>query len=188
MIKGASLWRKADTAHSYGCVMLLPDQVFQLKVEALGKMLVKDDDLYIDSEDPSYGRPQAIHTTVLFGIRQTNVVKRIQTVLRKFSPREFTVTGISSFGTAPDYDVLKLDLDGSDLYQLHDLLAQEFPDYYETHEFHPHMTLAYVKKGVADRVLGQVCLKEPLMANVQAVDYSHQDGSHEYLTPEGEKL
>jgi hypothetical protein len=173
--------------HKFGCVMLLPEGEISETVLELSRKLVHDDEVYKDPEDDSFGRVEIPHTTALWGIKQERVGDRIRKVIAKVSPREFRLMNVTFFDDNEDYDVVKFDLAGEDLFAFHDALVEEFPDHEETFDFHPHMTISYVKKGLGKKIAERASKWEGLTVPVRAVDYSRQDGVHEYYTLEGEK-
>jgi 2'-5' RNA ligase len=176
-----------DRKHEFGCVMLLPPQDIAEAVLELGKKLVHDDEVYEDPEDSSFGREMTPHTTALWGIKPEKVRDRIKKVLEQVTPREFRLMNVTFFDDNDDYDVVKFDLTGDDLYAFHDALLEEFPDTKQTFDFRPHMTISYVLKGKGAEICERAKEWEGLTVPVRAVDYSRQDGVHEYINIEDSK-
>ena len=142
----ATIQEGAGFKSEYGCLML------KLDIEDWERMLamIDTDDIY-DTTD--HGLEYEPHVTILFGFLPQvtgDVIKKAIQKLKLQSPITLTVTGISHFdGARQDEnacDVVKFDVKSPQLNQLHDYFkqlpnAEKFPDY------HPHITISYVKKG-----------------------------------------
>lgn len=116
--------------------------------ELAAEILQWGDDHVPDSQiaDGSHGREDDIHITVLYGIHteSPNAVKREISGLK---PLTIRLGKVSVFSNSDEYDVVKIDVHSRSLRALHALLKDRL-DHTETyHEFSPHVTIAYVKKG-----------------------------------------
>lgn len=127
--------------YEYGCAMLyfaFPE-MFKLHNK------ITPDDIYtVDGED-TYGLEDEPHVTLLFGLHDNVSTDDIVKVLDKFTFKPCKVHNPSIFKN-DDYDVLKFDVQGDSLHEVNKLLTAyphttNFPDY------HPHMTVAYIKPG-----------------------------------------
>lgn len=100
-----------------------------------------------------YGRETEPHVTALYGITH-NDVKAITERVKGHGPVALTLGKISKF-SSPDkpYDVLKVDVHSPDLHKLNATLKKE-PFESDFPKYQPHLTLAYVKKGAADKYIG----------------------------------
>lgn len=100
--------------------------------------------------DGNYGLETEPHVTVLYGLHDEvhgDLVCRVCQGLEK--PLEIDVQGASSF-KKEDYDVLKLDVE-SDMLRKMNKAFRAFPHTNDYDEYKPHMTLAYLNKGTADK-------------------------------------
>ena len=100
--------------------------------------------------DGNYGLETEPHVTVLYGIHDEvhgDLVCRVCQGLEK--PLEVDVQGASSF-EKDNYDVLKLDVE-SDMLRKMNKAFRAFPHTNDYDEYKPHMTLAYLNKGTADK-------------------------------------
>ncbi len=138
---------KENHKFEYGCLMLyfnIPNWE-----SIVGK--IKPEDVY-DSE-PGYGIEKEPHTTVLFGFHDNVDLDEIKKVAKKVLKKPLTVkiTGISTFESkgAP-YDVVKFDVESKELFRLNNLM-RKFPHTSTFNDYHPHMTIAYVKKGEGEK-------------------------------------
>ncbi len=120
---------------------------------------IPDEHIYTDPDDPTLGRDKESHITACYGLT-TAEPTQVQACLASCAPVSVTLGEISAFEN-PDkpYDVLKVDVHSDDLHRVHHLIKtatevkSSFPDY------HPHLTLAYVKKGMARGYVGDTRFK-----------------------------
>lgn len=110
-------------------------------------------DIFIEKGEDHTGRENDTHITVKYGIRSTNP-KIIQSVADKIEPFKIKLGKISKF-TKDDHDVLKIGIQKSPkLHALHETFLNETNNNESYPIYRPHVTLAYVKKGVADKFIG----------------------------------
>lgn len=104
------------------------------------------DDVLYTAED-GYGREDTPHVTVLYGISDTDAEKT-KDILKKL-PKQLTATlgKITLFETNPKFDVLKIDVTSPSLARLNDFLCKNVEYHNDYPKYHPHVTLAYLKKG-----------------------------------------
>ena len=139
------LMEGAEKRIEYGCAMLEAD-VSTWKEDHLS--IVDEKDIY-DNDDNEYGYCDHPHMTLLYGIHPDEVtLDEISEAFEAVKPMNMTIDKISIFETDDkDYDVVKYDVPVTDeLKEYHDMF-EEFPNTQDFPEYHPHMTLAYVKKG-----------------------------------------
>lgn len=89
-----------------------------------------------------------VHVTVLYGFKLQFDSNRLATLLETIKPPMMTLGRVSRFECA-EYDVLKVDVKSPDLIKLNAKLAEQFSTDIVPSEYayHPHLTIAYVKKG-----------------------------------------
>lgn len=93
------------------------------------------------------------HVTIFYGFNLGFKVQKLQGLL----PTEIVLRlGKVSRFECPEYDVLKLDVDSERAELANETIAQDFAAQVtlSQHEYHPHLTLAYVKKGVMKELDG----------------------------------
>lgn len=114
------------------------------------------------------GREDKPHITVLYGLHPEVTGDDVVDVAHEFGrPIRGKISKLSAFygdDTGKDYDVLKFDVESDDLHKLNAAFKKlphtsSFPDY------HPHATVAYVKKGEAKKF---VDAHKPLDAEFEA--------------------
>jgi hypothetical protein len=156
--------------YDYGCLMTYIDVPIWNDVMSM----IEPDDLYTDEE--GFGLEMEPHATLLFGLHHDKInLDDIKKELTGVDQIPANVKGISHFGgddTNKPYDVVKFDLESDHLNNLNSKL-QKFPNTNEF-EYHPHMTIAYVKKGLGAKYDGQF----PSLPTVlgKHIVYSHPSG------------
>ncbi len=125
---------------------------------------IKPDEVYNDEEGHK-GREKEPHVTALYGLTGNDPAV-VREAIAGTGPVKFKLGKLSLFENADKpYDVLKVDVISPDLHALNAKLRKlpnetDFPDY------HPHLTLAYVKKGAVQRLVG----KEPFAGREFTID------------------
>lgn len=137
-------------------------------------MRVSDDILYIEKNDSSYGKENEPHITVLYGIKNNSDYFKIQQMLKSFGPIKIKIGEISKF-EADDYDVIKMSIESKKLHILHNLLKNKIDNDFSYPDYNPHMTLAYVRKGSCDGLLGP-CEWTGYEYEFNNMQFSHKDG------------
>lgn len=135
-----------DKKIEYGALML---NVAIPKWKEITDMIDKGD-IY---DKPTFGIEHEPHVTILYGFHKEVTAKEIEDLLKeKHDPTEkikLDLIGISHFET-PNYDVVKFDVKSEKLTELNKLMKKlpytsDYPDY------HPHLTISYVKKGTGKK-------------------------------------
>lgn len=130
---------------NYGCVMLYLDFPEVNKIHDM----INPNDIYEDPADDSFGLETEPHVTILFGLHSEVSTEDIENSLKKFTFGSCRLTNASTFD-GPPYDVLKYDIDGDGLYEAN-IELQKFPYTSDFPEYHPHLTIAYLKTGKGKR-------------------------------------
>ncbi len=173
-----------DHKHDYGCAMLYFDfpQIKDIHNQ------IDEDDLYVDEEDPSFGLENEPHCTLLFGLHPEVSTEDVQDVLSQSNIIDLPYVGNNVSLFENEYDVLKLDvsvspnvkkLDKDILYRTNDnlkLLSHKESPY----EYHPHMTIAYLKKGTGQKYVDKFKDIQFDLSPSYAV-YSKPDGTQDKI-------
>lgn len=150
MIRLSTLLEKSTGVYSKGCVMV--ELQFEQLTEIQDK--IKPEWLYEDPTNDSYGLEDQPHITLLYGIDPSTPPSQVKQVLGDWKPRTYYNIHSASVFQSERYDVVKYDVYADDLHRANKLLCQlphqnDYPDY------HPHITIGYVKSG-----LGEWCAKQ----------------------------
>jgi hypothetical protein len=130
----------------YGCLMaLVPDNYSEI-INKFNNMMIPEEDLYKEGDE--YGREMETHITILYGFTKELNELDVRRLLKNQNPFWITLTGISKFESKDKpYDVVKYNVESEVLHMLHELAKKMYPNVQTFPEYHPHMTIAYVKKG-----------------------------------------
>lgn len=133
-------------APTYGCVMLYTNMRDWEDIHTSG---IDPEDVYIKPHDQSYGIETEPHITVLYGIHEDEAEPEIVENVMKENMEDVTVTisKISIFENE-EYDVVKYDVPPTEqLLEYRKIFEDNFENTQSFPDYHPHMTLAYVKPG-----------------------------------------
>lgn len=111
-----------------------------------GNKKIKNSEIFVSQTDPSFGREDEMHVTVLYGIHSDSH-KEIEKCLSGTKPITVKLGKIDVFTNPENFDVVVVDVISKELHELNSLLTKsvEFTNKYK--EYKPHITIAYVKKG-----------------------------------------
>ncbi len=175
---GWTLTKQVKSEHEHSSTQIdFPEDITQ-DLRAFGEN-IPDTDLYIDPDDPSYGRETESHVTVRYGMDTTDP-SQLTPAFKGKAPITGKLGKVSLFET-DKYDVVKVDVDSPDLRAANKAVGEtvELPG--ETHkEYQPHVTIAYVKKGKGKKYTGNTAF-EGRTFSVNRITLSAKDGkSWEY--------
>jgi len=139
---------KDGVEKEFGCLML------NLNIKNWNEVInkIRKEDVY---DVPGYGIENTPHVTVLYGFihKKTNpqdVIDVTNNVLGNKGKIKIKLNKISYFENE-DFDVLKFDVESPDLKKLNKILRERFPYKSNYPEYHPHMTIAYLKPGTVKK-------------------------------------
>lgn len=146
--------KKEDHKHEFGCVMAY----FEFpELKEIHKM-INPEDIYDDSDDDSFGLEKHPHVTLLFGLHDDeNEDEDVLDIAER--PIGTIILKNASLFKSEKYDVLKFDADNKVLHEINEDLERTF-EFTSTFKYHPHSTIAYIKKGEAEKYVDQLKDKE----------------------------
>lgn len=155
----------------YGCAMIYFDlpEIKQIHSK------IKDEELYKTREE-GYGMECDPHVTLLFGLHSDEVEDdTIMDICGRRGYKDVILKNISLFKNK-EFDVIKFDAEGEDLYYINSLLVK-YPHTTDYPDYHPHCTIAYVKAGMGEEVLKRIKGDIELEIVPKEVVYSKPDRS-----------
>lgn len=103
-----------------------------------------------------FGRELEPHVTALFGlVGEGDSAEAVAKAVKTFEGDAVSLTlgNLSLFTTNPDYDVLKVDVKSPHLHALNEAISK-LPNENDHPDYHPHLTIAYLKKGMGEKYDG----------------------------------
>lgn len=165
---------KSGDKYDYGCVMIYFDfpEINNLH-EKIGK-----DDLYEEEQDRTYGLEDEPHVTLLYGLHDADInPDKVFEFIEPTPIGSIKLRNISMFDNEnTPYQVLKFDAENENLHKLNKLLTENFPYTSDFPDYHPHMTLAYLKNGTAEKYINDLKNAE-FEAHPSKIVYSRADGT-----------
>lgn len=141
---------------------------------------VPDADVYLLGNQ-EYGKTKKPHITVLYGIDVAEE-KKTKELLAKIPKNLSAIMGKVSLFHPPgkEYDVLKIDVSSPTLEKVNTLLKKSVKYTNSYNDFHPHVTIAYLKKGTGEKYVGDTTF-EGTQLTFQTFLYSNEKRHHEHL-------
>lgn len=169
------LVEKSGDSYEAGCAMLYFD--FPKMTDIHSK--INEEDIYTEEEDRSYGLEDEPHCTLLYGLNPNVSLDQVKEKINKHQFGSVIATNASLFEN-PKYDVLKFDMrypntDEEFLHKCNTSLCElpyktDYPDY------HPHMTIAYLKPGLGKKYV-DILKDEEYELEPQYAVYSEANGT-----------
>lgn len=133
------------------CVLFNVSERIAKPLTKLGR-LIREEDLH------EYGIEREPHVTGLYGITPTEtVLQDTQQVLKQFPKSAVTAKlGECSLFQNSEFDVLKFDVFSPDLNDVNDLLTKNVDYTNDFTDYHPHLTIAYLKPGAGEKYVNKI--------------------------------
>ena len=164
---------KNGESHSYSCVMARFNKRDAQSVLDWSDKNIKDSVLY--TEQSGFGRENEIHVTILYGLHTKNYLD-VKELMKDSPPFELELGVISKFDNEK-YDVIKFEVKSPVLHNLNKKLKTlDFTSKFD--EYVPHCTVAYVKKGSCDHLLGNKALQGKVV-RVDSIVFSPAENTFE---------
>jgi len=128
--------------YSFSSTQFQCDDVITNKVRAFH---FEPEQLHFD-ETGGMGKEDDVHCTILYGLHMKELEPELVDYMSNVEPFYVTMGNISYFD-CDDYDVMKIEVQGNELHNLHNGLKETFENTQSFPEFNPHVTIAYIKKG-----------------------------------------
>ncbi len=168
------LTEKYETKYEYSSTQInLPPQMAKIILE-WGDAAVPDDIVYHDPSDPTFGREDELHVTVLYGIH-TGDPRSVEKLLLRQKPFGIDLGKLSVFTSNDNFDVLKVDVQSEALHRLYRSFSNGLKATESYPEYIPHITIAYVKKRKADALVGADIFSDKSF-RAEEVVFSSKDG------------
>lgn len=120
------------------------------------------------------GRDDQPHVTVHYGVLP-GTYEQVKDIANNHGPISLEFNGTSLFTTPENFDVVKVNVNSDGLRNLQSEIAKKVPHKNERTEYIPHMTVAYVKKGMGKLYDGKPFTGK---AVVDTLIYSDENEKH----------
>lgn len=140
------------SVYDYSSVQVNVPQVIADNIIGWGRKNVPDRDLY-GIKDPTLGREDEIHVTILYGIYSA-IPLRVKSLISDFASFTITLGEISTFTTNSSFDVIKIEVVSPHLFYLNKLLKENVESVQLFPTYKPHVTIAYINKNVGEYLVG----------------------------------
>lgn len=113
---------------------------------------IDKNDLYYENGDYAYkqGLEKESHVTLLYGLYEDVTWDDVKKYLSPLHDYKAMLYNVSSFQNEK-FDVLKMDIKSNAMLKTNKLLRNNLPHDELHSEYHPHMTIAYLKPGCAKK-------------------------------------
>lgn len=112
---------------------------------------LKSEELYTENDIRfKYGIEYDSHITIAPCLDNDINIEKIKKYLLPIDKYQAYITNISSFDNE-NYDVLKCDIASMPIIKTNEKIRNHFTLNTEYKDYHPHMTIAYLKKGIIDK-------------------------------------
>lgn len=170
--------------HDFSCLMAVLPKDISDQIISWGKEHIPEES--ICTKECS-GREDYIHVTIKYGIHEATPISTKE-ALKGQSIVKAKLGKVSLFKNEDkSFDVVKLDIHSSDLIKLHKSIGQKVENTENFPEYVPHVTIAFVNKGMADHLVGDTTF-EDIEVDLSTLDFSGKDGEIESFSLASSKV
>ena len=119
---------------------------------------IKPEELYTEDDSDDYGIEENSHITLVPCLNNDVDIDKLKKYLKNLLDYGAILTDISKF-ECEKFDVLKCSVKSKGLRQTNQEIVNDFDTHSEYKEYQPHLTIAYMKKGMADKYLKNILSK-----------------------------
>ncbi len=140
--------------HDSSIVMFEIPYPLYSRIIDFGRWAVPDMELYTDYANNIPGREYDQHITIKYGLETNNPLDVLDVIeQRRITPFEIELRQVYLF-EKDLYDVVMIEVAETGLTMLHQAFMTDLPNEETYPEYHPHITLAYVTKGMGQAHIG----------------------------------
>jgi len=163
------------TIHDYSSLLVeLPEDLTD-NIISWGFDYVPSDYLFTDTKDPTFGREDNIHITVLYGVH-TGDAGDVSGLFTKEKEFDCTLGKIDLFTRNSKFDVLVVSVECEDLDKLNRKMRKEIEATESYPVFVPHVTIGYLKKDHGKQYIGDETFKGEKF-KIDKLIFSSKNGS-----------
>ena len=144
-----------NTSREYAFLMI--DYINDNFIEEI-QSKIKKDELYKEEDNNDYGLEKQPHVTLVPCLDNDVDLEKLKTYLDDISDYDIILTDLSKF-ECEKFDVLKCSVKSEKLIDTNKKILKDFESHSEYKEYKPHLTIAYMKHGMADKYLRKILPK-----------------------------
>ena len=131
-------------------------------------------ELYTEEDNEDYGLEKQSHVTLVPCLDNNIDIDKLKSYLKPINEYDIVLTDISKF-ECEKFDVLKCAVKSKALKDTNKEIVDKFETHSEYKDYNPHMTIAYMKKGMADKYLKKI-LDKLILLKAKNFNFSYFDG------------
>lgn len=131
-------------------------------------------ELYTEEDNEDYGLEKQSHVTLVPCLDNNIDIDKLKSYLKPINEYDIVLTDISKF-ECEKFDVLKCAVKSKTLKDTNKEIVDKFETHSEYKDYNPHMTIAYMKKGMADKYLKKI-LDKLILLKAKNFNFSYFDG------------
>ena len=131
-------------------------------------------ELYTEKDNEDYGLEKQSHVTLVPCLDNDIDIDKLKSYLKPINEYDIVLTDISKF-ECEKFDVLKCAVKSKALKDTNKEIVDKFETHSEYKDYNPHMTIAYMKKGMADKYLKKI-LDKLILLKAKNFNFSYFDG------------
>lgn len=116
---------------------------------------IKKEELYTEEDNDDYGLEKKSHVTLVPCLDNDVNLEELKKYLENISKYDVVLTDVSKF-ECEKFDVLKCAVKSEMLNKTNKEILKHFESHSEFKDYIPHMTIAYMKHGMADKYLEKI--------------------------------
>ena len=140
---------------------------------------IKEEELYFEDDNDDYGLETNPHVTLVPCLDNDIDLQKLKTYLDDLSEYDIILTDLSKF-ECENFDVLKCAVKSDKLIQTNKKILKDYETHSDYKEYNPHLTIAYMKHGMADKYLKKILPKlihlKPKNFHFSYVDKNNNEG------------
>ena len=130
-------------------------------------------ELYTEENNEDYGLEKQSHVTLVPCLDNDIDIDKMKSYLKPINEYDIVLTDISKF-ECEKFDVLKCAVKSKALKDTNKEIVDKFETHSEYKDYNPHMTIAYMKKGMADKYLKKI-LDKLILLKAKNFNFSYFD-------------
>lgn len=119
---------------------------------------IKKEELYTEEDNDDYGLEKDPHVTLVPCLENDVDLNKLKGYLEDISEYDIILTDLSKF-ECEKFDVLKCSARSKTLFNTNKKILKDFETHSEYKKYQPHLTIAYMKRGMADKYLEDILPK-----------------------------